>query len=328
MTMRALVCEEFGSPEQLRFRDMPVPEPVHGEVRITVRAVAANFPDLLLIGGKYQLKPQLPFSPGIEVAGIVDAVGPGVKDYAPGQRVMARIDHGGFAEKVCAPVPQVEHMPDDMSFVDGAGFLVAYGTSYHALIERGNLRVGEVVLVLGATGGVGLTAVELAHLSGAIVIAAGGDDAKLEVAREYGADFTLNYRREDIRDRVKELTDGEGADVIYDAIGGDATDQAVRALAWGGRLLVVGFAAGRIPQIPANRMLLKNAASVGVIWGPYTERNPDGAKQSYARLLRLYRHGKLKPKVSRILPFDEAASAIAALSDRSVVGRTVVTIGD
>lgn len=324
--MRALVCDAFGPPETLSFRDVLRPEPAAGEVRIAVHAIAANFPDLLIVGGKYQLKPPFPFIPGIEVSGVVDAVGVDSGDFQPGDRVMARLDLGGFAEYVCAPGRTVERMPEKMSFVDAAGFLVGYGTSFHGLVDRGNLGVGEYLLVLGATGGVGLTAVELGKRIGAVVIAAGGSDEKLAVAREYGADHLINYTRENIRERVKELTGGHGADVVYDPVGGDATDQAIRAMAWGARFLVVGFSSGRIAEIPANRCLIKNASAIGVFWGPYAERNPDAAQEVYRRLLTMYANDMLRPKVSRVLPFEKAREALMALSDRSVVGRTVVTI--
>jgi NADPH2:quinone reductase len=326
--MKALVCEEFGPPEMLRFADVVLPEPALGEVRIAVHRVAVNFPDLLMVGGKYQLKPPFPFTPGIEVSGVVDAVGAGVTGFSPNERVMARLDLGGFAEAVCVATSRLVRMPDEMTFDHGAGFLVGYGTTYHALVERAGLRVGEVLLVLGATGGVGLTAVELGKRMGAIVIAAGGSDEKLAVAREYGADFVINYRNENIRDRVKAITGGDGADVVYDPVGGDATDQAVRSLAWGGRLLVIGFSSGSIADIPANRCLIKGASAVGVLWGLHAERNPDAASEAYRRLANMYRRGMLKPKVSKVVPFAQARSAIAALSDRSVVGRIVVSVRD
>lgn len=326
--MKALVCDAFGPPESLRFADVPTPSPGPGEVRIAVRRVAVNFPDLLVVAGKYQLKPAFPFSPGIEVSGVVDAIGEGATGCAPGDRVIGRLGYGGYAEYVCVPTGRVLRMPAGMSFDEGAAFASAYGTTYHALVERASLRAGEVLLVLGATGGVGLAAVELGKRMGAIVIAAGGSDDKLAVARDYGADHLLNYRRERIRDRVKALTAGEGADVVYDPVGGEIADQALTSIAWGARYLVVGFAAGTIPSIPANRCLIKSASAVGVLWGPWSERNPHAADEVYRRLLDMYSAGLLRPKVSGVVPFSQAREAIAALAQRSVVGRLVVSVRD
>jgi len=326
--MKALVCDAFGPPESLRFADVPTPSPGAGEVRIAVHRVAVNFPDLLIVAGKYQLKPAFPFSPGVEVSGVVDALGAGATGFAPGDRVIGRLGHGGYAEFVCVPTGRLLRMPPGMSFDEGAAFASAYGTTYHALVERASLRAGEVLLVLGATGGVGLAAVELGKRMGAIVIAAGGSDGKLAVAKEVGADHLLNYRRERIRDRVKALTGGEGADVVYDPVGGELADQALTSIAWGARYLVVGFAAGSIPSIPANRCLIKSASAVGVLWGPWSERNPRGAEEVYRRLLDMYGAGLLRPRISGVVPFSRAREAIAALAQRSVVGRLVVAVRD
>lgn len=324
--MKALLCKAHGRPEDLVLEEVAPPTPGRGQVRIAVRASGVNFPDLLMVQGKYQLKPPFPFSPGIEVAGDVVDVGDDVARVAPGDRVMTRVNFGGFAEQVVAPAADLVRMPDGMSYEDGASFLVTYGTSFHALFHRGELRVGEVLLVLGATGGVGLTAVEIGKLMGATVIAAGGSDEKLKVAAEYGADHLINYARESIKDRVKEITGGRGADVIYDAVGGDATDQAMRCVAWNGRLLVVGFAGGRIAQIPANLPLLKGASVVGVLWGAFAEREPARAAQACETLAGLYSAGRLKPYVTQRFPLERGGEALQALANRSVVGKIVLTV--
>ena len=326
--MKALLCDAYGEPDTLRFADIPVPQPARGQVRIAVYRIALNFPDLLMVQGKYQLKPPFPFSPGTEGSGVVDAIGEGVTGFKLGDRVIGRMGHGGFAEYVCVPANRVMAMPENMSFDEASGFAAGYGTTYHALVERGNLRAGEVLLVLGASGGVGLTAVELGKRMGATVIAAGSSDEKLAVAREYGADYLLNYSRESIRERVKEITGGEGADVVYDPVGGDLADQALKSIAWGARYLIIGFAAGRIPDIPANRCLIKGASAVGVLWGGQAERNPAAANEVYRRLLDMYRQGQLKPKVSAVVPFAQTREAIASLAHRTIVGRVVVSLRD
>lgn len=322
--MKAVLCREFGAPSVLTVEEIEAPRPGPEEVRIAVRAVGVNFPDLLLVAGKYQSRPPFPFSPGIESAGEVIEVGAEVEDIRPGDRVLANHPHGGFAEEVVAPAATVYPMPETMSFEQAAAFPVAYGTGYHGLVQRGALAPGETLLVHGAGSGVGLVAVELGKLLGATVIATAGSAAKLEVAREYGADHLINYREEKIRERVKEFTAGAGADVVYDPVGGDVMDESVRCINWGGRILVIGFASGRFAEIPSNLVLIKGMSVVGVYWGSFIARNPERGRENFRVLLEWYAQGKLKPLISRRFALEEAAAALEALEARKVTGKAVL----
>ncbi len=323
--MKALVCVEHGPPEKLVIQDLPVPEPGKGEVRIAMKAAGVNFPDALIIQNLYQFKPPLPFSPGGEAAGIVDAVGEGVTRFRPGDRVIAMIGNGAFREMFVADESRVIPITGDMPFDVAAGFTMTYGTSHHALKQRARLQAHETLLVLGAAGGVGLTAVEHGKLMGAKVIAAASSDDKLELCREYGADETINYSTEDLKDRVKALTGGKGADVIYDPVGDKYAEPAFRSIAWNGRYLVIGFAAGEIPKLPLNLPLIKGASIVGVFWGAFTAMEPKLHEANMAELLGWFADGKLKPHVSAHLPLERGAEAIRMLMDRKAMGKVILT---
>jgi NADPH:quinone reductase len=324
--MRAIVCDEWCAPSGLRLRDIAVPEPGDGQVRIRLHAAGLNFADTLMIAGKYQLRPQHPFVPGVEGAGVIDQCGASVDGFKPDDRVAAFVPFGAFAEYVVVDVGRVFHIPPAMSFEVGASFLVAYGTSHLGLRHRGRLESGETLLVHGAGGGVGLTAVEIGKRIGARVIATAGSPDKLALARDHGADECINYKSEDIRTRVKALTDGRGADVVYDPVGGDVFDASLRAIAWEGRLLVIGFAAGRIPQVPANHLLVKNCSTIGVFWGAYLDKDPSTARQSMDELMRWYGEGALVPHISFRFELERTADALATLLERRSTGRVVVVI--
>ena len=323
--MKALLCVEHGPPEKLVVQDVPEPEPGKGEVRIVMKAAGVNFPDVLIIQNLYQFKPPLPFSPGGEAAGIVDAVGEGVTRFKVGDKVIAMTGNGAFREKFLAHERQVIPMAGDMPFDVAAGFTMTYGTSHHALKQRARLQPGETLLVLGAAGGVGLAAVELGKLMGAKVIAAASSDDKLALTREYGADETINYTTEDLKDRVKELTGGKGVDVIYDPVGDKFAEPAFRSIAWNGRYLVVGFAAGEIPKLPLNLPLIKGASIVGVFWGAFTQHEPKVHEANMAELLTWFAQGKLKPHVSAHLPLERGAEGIRLLMDRKAKGKVILT---
>lgn len=324
--MKAVLCRAFGPPEHLVLEEVASPEPKKNEVLIDVHAAGVNFPDTLIIKGKYQFKPPFPFSPGGEAAGVVTAVGEKVSHLKPGDRVMALTGWGSFAEQVAVPGYNVLPMPAEMSFADAAAFGMTYGTSMHALKQRADLQPGETLLVLGASGGVGLAAVEIGKALGAKVIAAASSAEKLDVARAAGADELIDYSRSSLKEEVKRLTGGQGADVIYDPVGGDLFDDAIRSIAWNGRLLVVGFASGRIPELPVNLALLKGAAVVGVFWGSFAQRQPQDNLANFQQLFAWYREGKVKPLVSRTYPLARAAEAIQALGQRQAVGKVVVTV--
>ncbi|SMH62807.1 NADPH2:quinone reductase [Azospirillum lipoferum] len=325
--MKAVMCEQFGPPEMLAMREVPMPGCGPGNLRIRVHAAGVNFPDTLIVEGKYQLRPVPPFSPGSEVAGVIDAVGEGVSGFAVGDRVLAVLGYGGFAEWVEAEAACVVAIPDSLDFATAAGFAMAYGTSLHALRQRGRLAAGETLLVLGAGGGVGLAAVELGRVMGAKVIAAASSPEKLEAARAAGADSLIDLSKEKLRNRLKELTEGRGVDVVYDPVGGDLFDEALRSLAWKGRLLVIGFASGRIPQAPANLPLLKGADIVGVFWGAFRRHEPEEERRNFDDLFAWHASGALRPRLDRQLPLDQAAEALTALRDRQVTGKIVLTVG-
>jgi NADPH2:quinone reductase len=326
MLMKAVVCKEFGPPDSLRVEELPSPRAGPGEAVISVKAASVNFPDVLIIQNKYQFKPPLPFSPGSELAGVVKEVGAGVAGFKPGDKVIAFTTYGAFAEEVKTEAARLLPLPEGMDFVAGAAFLLTYATSDHALRDRGALRAGETLLVLGAAGGVGLAAIEIGKALGARVIACASSEDKLAVCREHGADATINYATEDLRERIKALTDGRGVDVVYDPVGGPYSEPAFRSLAWRGRLLVVGFAAGDIPKLPLNLMLLKGAAVVGVFWGDFARREPKQFADSVRQLGEWYRQGKLRPHVSQTFPLEKAAEALNLMAARQVKGKVVLTI--
>ena len=325
--MRAVLCKAYGPPDSLIVEDIASPRAGPGEAVIAVKAASVNFPDVLIIQNKYQFKPPLPFSPGSELAGIVKEVGAGVQGFKAGDRVMAFTTYGAFAEEVKTEASRLIPLPEKMDFVAGAAFLLTYGTTDHALRDRGALKAGETLLVLGAAGGVGLAAVEIGKALGARVIACASSEDKLVVCREHGADATINYAAEDLRERLKVLTEGRGADVIYDPVGGPYSEPAFRSIAWRGRHLVVGFAAGEIPKLPLNLALLKGAAIVGVFWGDFARRQPKEFAQSVRQLGLWYAEGKLKPHVSQTFPLEKAADALKLMAARQVKGKVVLTVG-
>ncbi|HET6328874.1 MAG TPA: NADPH:quinone oxidoreductase family protein [Planctomycetaceae bacterium] len=324
--MKAVVCRAFGPPESLRLEDVPDPQPGDEQILIDVHAAGLNFPDVLQIAGKYQFQPPFPFTPGAEVAGVVAAVGSKVTGFRPGDRVMGMPGIGGMAERALVTTDSINPMPVGMDFATASGFELAYGTSYHALKQRGQLRAGETLLVLGASGGVGLAAVEIGKAFGARVIAAAGSDEKLEIAKSHGADLLINYGQASLKDKVKELTGGKGADVIYDPVGGDLFDQATRSINWNGRLLIVGFASGTIPKFPVNLALLKGSSIVGVFWGDFKRREPEAYRQNCHELRELFVQGKLKPLVSQEFPLAEYAKALNLFVQRQAVGKVVLRV--
>jgi NADPH:quinone reductase len=322
--MKAIVCTEWGPPEALQLQEVASPTPKEGEVLLQVKACGLNFPDTLIIQGLYQYKPPLPFSPGSDVAGVVKAVGPGVRHLKEGDEVFGFVAWGGLAEAVAVPARQCFSKPPEMDFALAASFMMAYGTSYHALKDRARLQPGESLLVLGAAGGVGLAAVELGALMGARVIAAASTDEKLALCRDYGAAETINYNSEDLRGRLKELTGGKGVDVVYDPVGGDYSEPALRSMAWEGRYLVVGFAAGTIPKIPLNLPLLKGCAIMGVFWGSFATQFPAQNLQNAKELLGWQASGKLKPHIDKVYALAESPRALQDLMDRKARGKLVV----
>ena len=324
--MKAIVCHAFGPPSDLVFADVESPKPGPTSVKIAVEVAGLNFPDVLIVQGKYQVKPPFPFSPGAEVAGIVTEIGERVTSVRAGDRVMALCTTGGFAEEVVAQEASVFSMPAGMSFETAASFPLTYGTTYHALVDRGELRPGETLLVTGAGGGVGLAAVQIGVALGARVIAAAGSREKLDAAVASGASETIDYTSEKLLERIKALTGDAGADVVYDAVGGDVFDACLRGIAWGGRLLIVGFAAGRIPEIPANRLLLKSASAVGVFWGAFAARDPAKNRANFDRLFALAAEGKLRPTIGARYALADAAHAIEDMENRKIVGKAVVTV--
>ncbi|MGH8689966.1 MAG: NADPH:quinone oxidoreductase family protein [Burkholderiales bacterium] len=325
--MKAVLCKQFGPPESLVLEELASPRAGAGEVVVSVKAASVNFPDVLIIQNKYQFKPPLPFSPGSELAGVVKEVGAGVQDVKPGDRVMAFTTYGAFAEEVKTEASRLIPLPEKMDFVTGAAFLLTYATTDHALRDRGALAAGETLLVLGAAGGVGLAAVEIGKVLGARVIACASSEDKLAVCRSHGADATINYASEDLRERIKTLTDGRGVDVVYDAVGGPYSEPAFRSIAWRGRHLVVGFAAGEIPKLPLNLALLKGAAAVGVFWGDFARREPKRFAASVEQLTKWFAEGRLKPHVSQTLPLEKAAEALKLMAARQVKGKLVLTVG-
>ena len=326
--MKALLCKQFGPPESLVLEDVPSPKAGPGEVVVSIKAASVNFPDVLIIQNKYQFKPPLPFSPGSELAGVVKEVGPGVTNAKPGDKVIAFTTYGAFAEEVKTEATRLLPMPRGMDYASAASFILTYGTTDHALRDRAQLKAGETLLVLGAAGGVGIAAIEVGKALGARVIACASSDDKLAVCREHGADETINYATEDLREHIKGLTGAKGVDVIYDAVGGPYTEPAFRSIAWRGRHLVVGFAAGDIPKLPLNLALLKGAAVVGVFWGDFARREPQAFVESAQQLVRWYEQGRLRPHVSATFPLEKAAEAMNLLASRKAKGKVVIHIGD
>ncbi len=324
--MRVVRCNAWGELEDIVLAEVAPPAPPGpGRVAIEVVAAGVNFADILMITGKYQERPLPPFTPGLEVAGRVSAVGDGVSRIKLGDRVLGMLDQGGFAEEVVAPEGDVFEIPDRMGFAEAAGFAIAYGTSHGALVWRAGLQPGELLLVLGAAGGVGLTAVEVGKAIGARVIACAGGQEKLEIARAHGADELIDYRTENIRSRVRAITGGAGADVVYDPVGGESFEAALRAVDWSARLVVVGFAGGKVQQIPANILLVKNLAVYGLYWGSYRRHSPERLPGAFAELFGWWREGRLKPFVSARYDLAEAKAALGELAERRARGKIVLT---
>lgn len=326
--MRAILCKEYGPADTLVIEDTKSPEAKGSGVKVRVRAAGLNFPDTLIIEGKYQIKPTMPFSPGGEMSGEVLAIGEKVTRFKAGDRVMGLTGYGAFAEEVVVAEANLLPVPEGMSDEEAAAFTMVYGTSYHALKQRANIQPGETLLVLGASGGVGLATVELGKAMGAHVIAAASSADKLAVAKQAGADEVINYTDEPLKDTIKKLTNNRGVDVVYDPVGGEFTEQALRGMAWNGRHLIVGFAAGDIPKIPANLTLLKGCSVVGVFWGAFTQKEPETSAQNMMDLFKLYSAGKIKPRISEVFAFEDYARALNALSERRAKGKIVLKVAD
>ncbi len=322
--MKAVLCKAYGKPETLTIEEVASPRAGKGEVIITVKACGLNFPDTLIIEGKYQFQPEMPFSPGGEVAGVVKEIGEGVTHLQVGDRVMSGTGWGGFAEEVKAMATNVFPLPEGMDFVTAASSMMTYGTSYHALVNRAALQPGETLMVMGAAGGVGTAAIQIGKALGARVIAAASTDEKLAYCQSIGADLTLNYTTEDLKARGKELTEGKGIDVIYDPIGDRYTEPALRAIAWKGRYLVVGFAAGDIPKIPLNLPLLKGCQIVGVFWGGFFRKEPQKNAENFQTIARWLAEGKLKPHIHAQYPLEEVVSAMYAMTRKEIMGKAVL----
>lgn len=323
--MRALLCRELGSRDGLRIESIREPTPAADEAIIEVRAAGLNFFDTLIVAGRYQFKPELPFSPGAEIAGRVVETGEALSHITPGDRVMAFIGWGGLRERVAVKTQSIIALPQGVSDEAAAALQVTYGTAYHALHDRGNLKEGESLVVLGAAGGTGQAAVELGKILGARVIAAASNREKLEFCRAIGADEVINSGSEDVKERIRELTGGRGADVIFDPVGGALTEAAFRAIGWGGRHLIVGFAAGDIPRLPLNLPLLKSASLVGIFWGEHARRDPDRHRSDMAYLLGLLQAKRINPHIYRIYTLEEAKQALNDISDRRIKGKAVIT---
>ncbi len=322
--MHAWLCETLDGVAALRWKELPTPDPQAGEVRVAVKAASLNFPDLLIVEGKYQFKPALPFVPGAEYAGIVDAVGEGVTHVKPGDTVAAIAGTGGFATHACVKASQVMPLPPGFNVEHGAAFAFTYGTSHHALVDRAQLKPGETVLVLGAAGGVGTAALQIAKAMGARVIAAASSAEKCALCTELGADATINYSTENLREALKALTEGRGPDVVYDPVGGDFAEPAFRSIAWRGRYLVVGFAGGGIPALPWNLALLKGASVVGVFWGEFVKREPKANAAALQQLAQWYAEGKIRPVIDQRMPMAQIEAAYARMASRQVRGKLIL----
>ncbi|HTP95495.1 MAG TPA: NADPH:quinone oxidoreductase family protein [Burkholderiales bacterium] len=324
--MRAVLCKRYGPPETLVVEEVASPRPRRGEVVIRVKACGVNFPDTLIIQGRYQFKPALPFSPGSDVCGVIKEVGEGVTGFGVGDRVVGFSLWGGFAEEVALDAARVSTLPQSMDFAAGAALMLVYGTSYYALHDRGALQAGETLLVLGAAGGVGLAAVEIGRALGARVIACASTRDKLELCRRHGAEHLIDYSAEDLRARLDDITGGKGVDVVYDPVGGSYSEPAFRSLAWDGRLLVVGFASGEIARLPLNLPLLKSASVIGVYYGKWVEREPQAARRNLERLFALHAQGRIAPHVSARYPLERAADALNDVLARRILGKAVLEI--
>jgi NADPH2:quinone reductase len=324
--MKALLCTKIGTPDDLVLADLPDPVPGPGEVCVRAHSVSLNFFDTLIIANKYQVKPALPFSPGAEFAGVVESIGAGVTGCAPGDRVMAYARFGAARDRVVVREEQVIRIPEGLDFDRAAGLCVTYGTSLYALDTRAQLKPGETLAVLGAAGGVGTAAVEIGKLLGARVVACASSADKLAFAREHGADETIDYSKEDLKTRLRDLTGGKGVDVVYDPVGGPYSEQALRSMSWEGRFLVIGFAAGEIPRMPLNLVLLKSCDIRGVAWGHWTERDPAAHRASAARLLAWEKAGKLSTHIHAIYPLAQGAEALKAIARREVKGKVILRI--
>jgi NADPH:quinone reductase len=322
--MHAWLCETPTGVDALNWKEMPTPEPKAGEVLIGIKAASLNFPDLLIVQNKYQIKPPLPFVPGSEYAGVVETVGEGVTHLKPGQNVACLSGTGGFGTHTIAPAALCMPLPPGFGHVDAAAFIMTYATSWHALIDRAQLKSGETVLVLGAAGGVGTAAIQIAKAAGARVIAAASSDEKCALCKATGADATINYSSQNLRDEIKTLTDGKGPNVIYDPVGGDFAEPAFRSIAWRGRYLVVGFAAGPIPALPFNLALLKGASIVGVFWGDFAKREPRANAAMMSELATWYAQGKIKPVIDRTMPMAQLKAAYTHMGSRGVKGKLVM----
>ncbi len=325
--MKAVLCKSWGPPDTLVVEEMPSPRPGRGQVAVSVKACGVNFPDVLIIQNKYQLKPELPFTPGSEIAGVVKQPGEGVHGYMPGDPVMALIGLGGFAEEVVVDESRLVPIPAGIDFEVAASFGVVHATAYHALKDRAAIKRGESLLVLGAAGGVGLAAVELGKLMGAWVIACASSDEKLETCKRHGAETVINYEREDLRETLKKLTGGDGVDVVFDPVGGKYAEPAVRGMAWKGRYLVVGFAAGEIPRIPLNIVLLRGCSIVGVYWGDFARRETEVHSANFRELTAWLRAKKIKPLVGATYPLERAADALNDVMNRRALGKVVLVTG-
>lgn len=322
--MHAWLCENPTGVDALQWSEQPTPSPQPGQVLVQIKAASLNFPDLLIVQNKYQIKPPLPFVPGAEYAGVVQALGEGVTHLKPGQRVATLPGTGGFATHAIAPAALCLPLPGDFPFADAAAFIMTYATSHHALFDRGQIKAGETVLVLGAAGGVGTAAIQLAKAGGARVIAAASTDEKCALCQRLGADASINYSTSNLREALKTLTEGKGPDIVYDPVGGDLAEPALRSIAWRGRYLIVGFAAGPIPALPFNLALLKGASLVGVFWGDFAKREPKAQAAMMAQLLRWYAEGKIKPVIDQTLPMAQLKTAYAHMGSRQVMGKLVL----
>ncbi|HEV2955704.1 MAG TPA: NADPH:quinone oxidoreductase family protein [Xanthobacteraceae bacterium] len=322
--MKAVLCSRFGGPDDLEINDIPPPVAGPGEAVVAVRAAALNFFDTLLIAGKYQHKPPFPFSPASEFAGVIESVGPGATGFAPGDRVMGWMGSGAARERVALKVDRLVRLPDGLDFDRAAGLTVTYGTTVYALRDRAQLKSGETLAVLGAAGGTGLAAIELGKVMGARVIACASSADKLAFAQEHGADVTINYGEDDLKEALRRVTDGRGADVVYDPVGGPYAEAALRSIAWGGRFLVIGFAAGDIPKLPLNLVLLKGCDVRGVFWGQFTERYPEQHRANMADVLGWAVDGKLSAHVHAVYPLEQIADALKALANREAMGKILL----
>ena len=324
--MKAIVCNEWCKPEDLKVSEIKNPTLDDNSVRVEIYASGVNFPDVLIVQGKYQYKPPFPFSPGSEVAGVISEIGKNVKSLKVGDRIMAVTGHGAFAEEICVPEDKITLVPESMDFITAASMSLTYGTSSYALFQRANINENDVVLIHGATGGVGITAIEISKAVGAKVIATASTDEKLKIAKEYGADYCINYSQNEFKDKVKEYTDGKGANIIYDPVGGDVFNQSLRCIAWNGIILVIGFASGTIASAPTNLPLLKNCSIVGVFWGAWREREPNGHNVNMEKILKWWKENKVKPKVSKVFNLEDTKYALQALINREVIGKAVIKV--